>query len=115
MTARMIGAQLDSSLLLQRSNDLSASVTRSVRVIIRQSLPDPNGRRAGWTSRQSQVDWQGSPTQEGQDRSGPGVINAGYTAPPISGWNALDAAARYMFYAVMLAQPLSACSLNVFA
>ena len=114
MTTTIIGAQLDSNLLLQRSNDLSASVTRSIRVIIRQSPPDRNGRRAGWTSRPSQVDWQGSLTQDGQDRTGPGVINAGYTAPAISGWNALDAAARYMFYAVMLAQPLSPCSLNVF-
>src|SRR5271157_945943 len=115
MTMRLLAAPLDSNFLSQRSSDPSMSLANSVRVIPRHTASDRSGGGVVWTTRQSQDEWQGSESQDGQDRLWSGVFNADYAAPSLSGWSDLDAAAQYMFYATMLATPPSGSALNVFA
>jgi hypothetical protein len=104
MILRLVGAQLDSGLPSQGSGTPSGLV-RSVRVFIGQAVRD-RGTIAS-------ISRQGPSLIDAGDAND--TSDAGNSEGVSSGWSNLDTAAKYLFYASLLAAPLHPHLLNVFA
>jgi hypothetical protein len=123
MILRLVGVQLDSGLLSQGSGDPSSGLVRSVRAIIGQAISNGAGETIAWTDRQNKPNLQGTVAQDGQSEQWPSLMDADDTsdtanansAGASSGWNGLDAAAKYMFYTSIFAVLPHSYLLNVFA
>jgi hypothetical protein len=121
MILRLVGAQVDSRLLLQAPGDLSPDLVRSVRVFIGQTISNRGLRTIVSTPRNGRTNWQESLSLDGQNEQEPSLLDAddlsdaGNSSRVSSDWNHLDASEKYTAYASIFVARPQPYLLNVFA
>src|ERR1700685_790608 len=93
MILRLVGAQVDSRLLLQAPGDLSPDLVRSVRVFIGQTISNRGLRTIVSTPRNGRTNWQERLSLDGQNEQEPSLLDAddlsdaGNSSRVSSDWN----------------------------